>query len=241
MRFLSYNIQYGSGRLRRFAWLGFMARTTRHFPTVQRFVKCVDADVVGLVEVDAGSYRTGGRNQAEALASELGYAAVFRNKYAEGSVIGKHLPVLKQQVNAVLSRPPVVAKRFHELAHGFKRLVIEVETPEVTVFVAHLALGGRARRRQLDDLHDIIVARKKPCILSGDFNFLRGVWESRLFLKASGLASANTRGRATFPSWAPLRELDFVCHSEELKLDRFRMPNVCLSDHLPLVCDFSLR
>ena len=241
MRFVSYNIQYGSGRLQRFSWLGLMARTTHHFPTVQRFLKCVDADVVGLVEVDAGSYRTGHKNQAETLAAALGYGAVFRNKYAERNVIGKHLPVLRKQVNAVLSRPPIIAQRFHELTHGFKRLVIEVETPDVTIFVAHLALGGGTRRRQLDDLHDIITARKKPCVLAGDFNFLSGVWESRLFLKASGLVSANTGGRATFPSWSPLRELDLVCYSEELKLDRFRMPNVRLSDHLPLVCDFSFR
>ena len=240
MKFLFYNIQYGSGRLQRFAWLGFMAKTTRHFPTVQRFLKCVDADVMGLVEVDAGSYRTGRRNQAETLAAELGYAAVFRNKYAEGGVIGKRLPVLKKQVNAVLTRRPIVSTKFHELTHGFKRLVIEVETPEVTVFVAHLALGGHARRRQLCDLHDIIIARKKPCILAGDFNFLSGVWESRLFLKASGLVSANTRGRATFPSWAPLRELDLVCFSEEITMERFRMPKVRLSDHLPLVFDFSV-
>lgn len=239
MRFLSYNIQYATGALKRLGWLGFMAKSTRHFPTIQRFLKCVDADFVGLVEVDAGSYRSGKKNQAEVLAQQLGYKAVFRNKYAEDG-IGGYLPILKKQVNAVLSRPPVLRQTFHELTYGFKRLVIEVETPEVTLFVAHLALGPRARRRQLFDLHDILMARKKPCILAGDFNFLSGVWESRLFLKASGLISANTIGQATFPSWAPLRELDFVCYSEGLRLTRFRTPQICLSDHLPVVCDFEL-
>jgi endonuclease/exonuclease/phosphatase family metal-dependent hydrolase len=241
MRFLCYNIQYGSGWLQQMAWLGFMAKTTRHFPTVQRFLKCVDADVVGLVEVDGGSYRSGRQNQAEMLARELGYAAVYRGKYAETGIMGRHLPVLNKQINAVLSRPPVLRKVFHELAHGFKRLVIEVETEELTIFVTHLALGGYARRRQLYDLHDIVMARKKPCILAGDFNFLKGPWESKLFLKASGLASANEHGRASFPSWAPLRELDYVCYSDELRLERFRMPNIRLSDHLPMVCDFALK
>jgi endonuclease/exonuclease/phosphatase family metal-dependent hydrolase len=151
------------------------------------------------------------------------------------------LPVLNKQFNAVLSRPPVLHKVFHELAHGFKRLVIEVETEELTIFVAHLALGGRARRRQLYDLHDIVMARKKPCILAGDFNLLKGPWEAKLFLKASGLASANEQGRASFPSWAPLRELDYVCYSDELRLERFRMPNIRLSDHLPMVCDFAFK
>ena len=240
MRFLCYNIQYGYGWLQRMGWLGFMARSTRHFPTVQRFLKCVDADLVGLVEVDSGSYRSGRQNQAEILARQLGYAAVYRSKYAEAG-FGRHLPVLNKQVNAILSRPPILRKTFHELTHGFKRLVIEVETEEVTVFVAHLSLGNLARRHQLHDLHDIVMARKKPCILAGDFNFLKGPWESKLFLKASGLTSANERGCASFPSWAPLRELDYVCYSDELKLDRFRMPKVRLSDHLPIVCDFTLH
>ncbi len=239
MRFLCYNIQYGYGWLQRMGWLGFMARSTRHFPTVQRFLKCVDADLVGLVEVDSGSYRSGSQNQAEILARELGYAAAYRSKYAETG-LGRHLPVLNKQVNAILSRPPILHKKFHELNYGFKRLVIEVETEEVTVFVAHLSLGTRARRRQLLDLHDLVMARNKPCILAGDFNFLSGPWESKLFLKASGLTSVNTEGWASFPSWAPLRELDYVCYSQELKLERFRMPNVRLSDHLPLVCDFTL-
>jgi endonuclease/exonuclease/phosphatase family metal-dependent hydrolase len=240
MRFLCYNIQYGSGWFQQMGWLGFMAKTTHHFPTVQRFLKCVDADVVGLVEVDAGSYRSGRQNQAEVLARQLGYAAVYRSKYAESSV-GQVVPVLNKQVNAVLCRPPVTRKTFHELSQGFKRLVIEVETEDLTIFVAHLALGNDARGRQLHDLHDIVMARKKPCILAGDFNFLKGHWESKLFLKATGLTSANEQGRASFPSWSPLRELDFVCYSNELKLERFRMPNVRLSDHLPLVCDFTFK
>lgn len=240
MKFLFHNIQYGTGWLQKLAWAAFWAKSTRHFPTLQRFYRVADADVIGLVEVDAGSYRSGRKNQAEEIAAELGYASAFRNKYSCES-LGSRLPVFKTQVNAVLSRLPIVATRFHELSRGQKRLVVEVDTPEVTVFVTHLSLGPKARRRQLYDLHDIVTARSKPCILAGDFNFLSGPWEAQLFLKASGLTSANAAGRGTFPSWAPLRELDFVCYSEELRLTRFRIPPVKLSDHLPLLCDFEIR
>ena len=57
---------------------------------------------------------------------------------------------------------------------------------------------------------------------------------------ALNLESANRPPLPTFPSWRPRRELDFVCHSPELRLQRRRLPRVRLSDHLPLVCDFTL-
>lgn len=239
MRVVCHNIQYGTGYLRRLAWLGFWAGSRRHYPTLERFYRLADADVLVLCEVDNGSYRTGHRSQARALGRALRMHVACRSKYGRRPLL-RRLPVLKTQANAILTRERPVAIRYHELGHGFKRLLIEVETPTLQIFAAHLSLGTRARRRQLCDLYDIISARRKPCILAGDFNFLSGPWEARLLLKALNLESANRPPRPTFPSWRPRRELDFICHSPELHLQRRRLPNVRLSDHLPLVCDFTL-
>lgn len=239
MRFLLYNIKYGTNNLGRWSWVSFMSFSSRHFMNLKRFVTAVDADVIGLVEVDAGSYRSHGRNQARAL-SELGYTMAVRSKYRLGTW-ARSMPVLRSQSNALLTRLPVVATRYHDFSVGMKRLVIEVELKDVSLFLVHLALVGQVRHQQLAELAQLVRASKKPCIVAGDFNFLSGVWEASLFMEATGLRSANVQGRPTFPSWAPTKVLDFVFHDEKILLKRLRIPSIIVSDHLPIVCDFEIQ
>jgi endonuclease/exonuclease/phosphatase family metal-dependent hydrolase len=212
-------------------------RTTAHFPNIARFVRHMAPDIIGLVEVDAGSYRSHRKNQAEELARELNYTHCHRIKYP-GDGLGRRMPVLNKQANAVLTREPILRVAFHDFETGFKSLAIEVELESVTLFLVHLALGMRARQRQLSDLHDLIQNCAKPRLVAGDFNTLSGIWELRMFLRATGLKSANARHAPTFPSWAPCRELDFICHDPSIIPVRFKIPRVRLSDHLPLMFDF---
>ena len=237
MRLLLHNIQYGTGRLRRYAWLETLLRTTAHFPNIARFVRHMDPDIIGLVEVDSGSYRSHRKNQAEELANELDFYHCHRIKYPDAG-LGRHVPVLNKQANAVLAREPILRTAFHDFETGFKSLAIEVELESVTLFLVHLALGMRARQRQLSDLHDLIAGCAKPRLVAGDFNTLSGVWEMHMFLRATGLKSANARHSPTFPSWAPCRELDFICYDPSITPVRFKIPRVRLSDHLPLMFDF---
>ena len=239
MRLLLHNIQYGTGRLLRFSWLETLWRTRAHFPSITRFIRHMDPDIIGLVEVDAGSYRSHKKNQAEELARELHYEHQSRIKYPLDG-LGRQIPILNKQANAVLARDPILNTSFHDFANGFKSLAIEVELPSVTIFLVHLALGIRARHRQLLELHDLISACAKPCIVAGDFNTLSGVWETHMFMRATGLISANIHHKPTYPSWAPCRELDFICYMPTIKPLRFKIPRVGLSDHLPLMFDFEL-
>ncbi|MEI6211411.1 MAG: endonuclease/exonuclease/phosphatase family protein [bacterium] len=242
MRFLLYNIRYGTGRRTRWAWLHCFTPTGGHLSEIAQFVREVDPDVVGLVEVDSGSYRSGRKNQAQLLAGALGHYHSCRMKYRKvgGLGVGRRLPVLNKQANAFLTRDAIQRETFHEFTGGFKRLVIELELESVRLFLVHLALGFRVRHGQLAELHELIGNSDKPCIVAGDFNSFLGPRELRLFLKAAGLVSANADHLPTYPSWRPRRELDFICYSPKLVLRRFAVPPVTLSDHLPLVCDFDL-
>jgi endonuclease/exonuclease/phosphatase family metal-dependent hydrolase len=240
MRLLLHNIQYGTGRLKRFSWLATLHPTRRHLKNIERFVRAVRPDIVGLVEVDSGSYRNRRANQAEMLAYELNYHHTHRIKYPETS-IGRRIPVLNKQCNAVLARERILKERFHDFHSGFKSLVIEVELPALAVFVVHLSLGLRARHRQLEELHHLLEKCDKPKLLAGDFNALSGRWEMSMFLKATGMHSANLHHTPTFPSWRPYRELDFICHDDRIIPRRFRIPEVRISDHRPLIFDFDIR
>jgi endonuclease/exonuclease/phosphatase family metal-dependent hydrolase len=150
------------------------------------------------------------------------------------------LPILRKQGNAFLAAPRVHGERFHYFDKGIKRLIIELELEECAIFLVHLSLKFRHRHTQLQHLHDLVMASRKPVIVAGDFNTFWGEHEIYLFMKACRLRSANTDGLPSYPSRSPRKELDFVLYGEGVRVTRFAIPAVRFSDHLPLVCDFEI-
>jgi len=203
------------------------------------FIGSVNPDVIGLVEVDSGSFRSKKNNQAEAIAWELQHDHVYRSKYPTKSVAQK-LPLLKKQGNAILTNQEIISQKFHYFRVGVKRLVIELELTDFSVFLVHLSIKFRHRQYQLQDLHDMVADVKKPIIVAGDFNVMWGNRELQLFLAATGLKNANLNGEPSHPSRAPRRQLDYIFHSPEIKITDFQIPQVKFSDHTPLVCEFDI-
>lgn len=240
MRFLLYNIRYGTGGIPgHMPGLRYLRKTHRNLTDIIGFIRPFEPDIVGLVEVDAGSYRSNARNQAQTIAEALGHYHTYRCKYAVGGVFAR-IPLLRKQGNAFLTRDSITQERFHYFESGMKRLVIELELPEVNLFLVHLALTFRTRHGQLSELYSLVKDSTKPCIVAGDFNALWGEREINLFLAATGLLNPNAERRPSFPSWAPRRHLDFILHSPSITCTLFQMPSATLSDHLPLICDFDL-
>jgi endonuclease/exonuclease/phosphatase family metal-dependent hydrolase len=244
MRLLLYNIRYGAGVGHRFhlplPYMGYFKPTNGHFKQIVEFIQSVNPDILGLVEVDFGSFRVANQNQADHIAAILNHSAVYQSKYPVSSMAQK-LPILSKQGNAVLTNQDVVRSRFHYLRHGVKRLVIEVELQDLSIFLVHLSLKFRHRQYQLHDLHELIADRDKPVIVAGDFNSLWGDDELQLFLAATGLKSANVDGLFSYPSRFPRFQLDYVFHSPQIVPTRFEVPRVVLSDHAPLILEFDVR
>lgn len=236
MRFMLYNIRYGAGS---FGPWNLLDASPSHLERIGSFIAGWAPDVLGLVEVDAGSLRARGRHQAQVIAAQLGHGVSFGCKYPAGS-LSRAVPILAHQGNALTSRQPAETHRHHYLEHGVKQLVIEMETPELRVFLVHLALAYPTRQRQLARLSELLTAGGKPAIVAGDFNTLRGPGELDAFREAHGLLDANREALPSYPSWRPTRHLDFILHAPELRLSGFRRPEVGYSDHLPLVADFEL-
>jgi len=215
----------------------FMGSSTKNLVRITTFLRELEPDLVGLIEVDQGSYRSGGKNQVELLAESLGHYHSHSIKYGESS-LWRHVPVVKNQGNAFLARNRIRNETFHFFEHGMKRLVIELELEHVVVYLVHLALGARARHHQLSALYQLVKMAQKPCVVAGDFNARWGEREIDLFLAASGLQNANVASLPTYPSRKPHRHLDFVLYSQGIKVRNFQVPQVPFSDHLPLVVDF---
>ena len=220
--------------------MGYVMGNRSNLDRITGFIKSQDPDIVGLVEVDTGSIRSQRINQAEAIGRELGHYSVYECKYGEDS-LNQFLPIVRKQGNAFLAAPRVHGERFHYFDKGIKRLTIELELEECSIFLVHLSLKYRHRQEQLHSLHDLVVASSKPVLIAGDFNTFWGGHEIYLFMKASGLKSANSHGLPSYPSASPRKELDFVLYGEGVDIENFFIPAVPYSDHLPLVCDFSVN
>ena len=218
---------------------GYVLGNQSVLPEITRFIKSVDPDVVGLIEVDTGSIRSRKVNQAEKIAADLGMNTSYETKYGEKS-LNQMLPIVRKQGNAFMAAPRVHGERFHYFDTGIKRLIIELEMDDFAIFLVHLSLKYRHRHLQLRRLYDLIQETSKPVVVAGDFNTFWGEHEIYLFMKAAGLTSANVKSRPTYPSRAPRKELDFVLYQDGINVTGFEVPDVRLSDHLPLVCDFEL-
>ena len=236
MRFLLYNIRYATGP----SMHNYVRSSHRNLARIASFMRQLEPDLVGLVEVDHGSYRSGGRNQAEILAKELGHYHSHSIKYEQNS-FWRRVPVLKTQGNAFLTRDRIRNETFHYFKRGVKRLVIELELEHVVVYLVHLAVGARTRHQQLGALYDLIKKTNRPCLVAGDFNMLWGESEIDMFLAATGLRNANIEGLPTYPSRNPHRHLDFILYSKGIQVQDFQVPRVAFSDHLPVILEFDVK
>lgn len=244
MRMLLYNIRYGTGHRNGyhlpFPFTGFFKRTTVNLQRIIAFIRAVDPDIIGLIEVDSGSYRCGNTCQAASIAAELGYNYVVETKYRNNS-LALRIPVLNQQSNALLTKGKINDHQFHYFREGVKRLIIATELADAVVYLVHLSLKYRHRQHQLTYLHNLIKGTSKEVIVAGDFNTFFGIKELQLFLAATGLKSANLYDAPSHPSHSPHRQIDFILHSNGIRMDNFYIPDIRLSDHSPLVCDFSFQ
>jgi endonuclease/exonuclease/phosphatase family metal-dependent hydrolase len=241
MRLLLYNIRYATGTGPSFhlpvPGAGYLRSNPRVLEGITRFIKSIDPDVVGLIEVDTGSIRTGLVNQAEVIAESLGHYSTYQCKYGAAS-INSLMPIVRKQANAFLAAPRVEGERFHYFDTGIKRLIIELELDELCIFLVHLSVKFRHRHAQLRRLFELVKQTDKPVIVAGDFNTFWGEHEMALFMEATGLRSANRDRLPSYPARKPRMELDFILYSRGIEIDRFSVPNVTFSDHRPLLCDF---
>ena len=243
MRLLLYNIRYavggGASMHMPLPGAGYLLGNQTVLPELTTFIKSVDPDIVGLIEIDTGSIRSRKVNQAEKIASDLGMNTSYETKYGTKS-LNKILPIIRKQGNAFMAAQRVHGEKFHYFDTGIKRLIIELEMREFAVFLVHLSLKYRHRHLQLRHLYDLIEETRKPVIVAGDFNTFWGENEIYLFKRAAGLKSANKDCIPTYPSRSPRKELDFILYQDGINVTNFEVPQVRYSDHLPLVCDFEI-
>jgi endonuclease/exonuclease/phosphatase family metal-dependent hydrolase len=240
LRLLSYNIQAGADT-RRYSeyltagWKQLLPHRDQllNLDRIARLIR--NYDLVGLQEVDSGSLRSGFIDQTEYLADRAGYPYWFRQ-------VNRKLGKFAQHSNGVLSR--VMPKKIleHKLPGlpGRGAMLIEFQTSDkpLGICIVHLALGQRARLRQLDFVTEL-VADYSHLVLMGDFNCDCRSKEFELLTSKIDLHDPQS-DMMTFPSWRPNRKLDHILVSPSLKLAGSKVLNYAHSDHLPISVEVEL-
>ena len=215
-------------------------------------IAAYEPDVVALQELDVRRARTGGIDQAHAIAQALGMQMHFHAS----------LRVMEEEYgNAILTHRPSELIKAGPLPGGTGRLApeprgalwasINLGGTDVQVITTHLGLRRYERLAQVDCLlgpqwlsHK---ACREPVILLGDFNASprsRAYQRLASRLRDAQMAVPHRRAIPTFPARLPMLRIDhaFVSRSVHVvRVESIRSPIARVaSDHLPLMVEFQV-
>jgi len=249
-RLILYNLQYllgGSGK--KWEYLLFWKRFFHPRKIEEEIVKNLlkhNPDILALVEVDTRSF-----NESE------DYLAYFKKKLGMNYSVEKRkyhfrgffkilnlIPWFRNNSNSVLSKWKMYDVKFFYFKHGIKRAIIKtsINTPrKIHLFLVHLSLGKNTRKKQLGELAQIVKEVKGSVIVAGDFNTFEGEREIQNFLKETGLKHKYKSAKRvfTYPSFYPRRRFDYILTSPKIKIKKYKILKLELSDHLPVLVDFN--
>ncbi|GAA1136314.1 hypothetical protein GCM10009630_39130 [Kribbella jejuensis] len=252
----SYNIHAGAGEDNVFD----LDRTARA-------LKALDADVIGLQEVDVHwDKRSNWLDTIAELATRLGMYPAFAPIYdLDPPAAGQPR---RQYGVGVLSRFPLVNVENHSItrlstqdpnpvpapAPGFLEVEIEVRGRRVHVYCTHLDYRADPTVRRMQVADTLAILAQDPSaelqILVGDFNAeprapeLAPLW-TRL-TDSWTAAAATTGGPFTYPAVAASKRIDFVTVGAGLHVRKAQVPAEvplaeAASDHRPMIADLSFR
>ena len=206
---------------------------------ISRVIRELDAQVIGLQEVNSKS--GGGREEAQMdyLAQATGLKAV------PGPTIRRED---SHYGNVLLTRYPVAETRLVDLSvpgrepRGAIDARLDIQGRGVRIIVTHLGLTASERRNQVERLKHILREKtEQPVILLGDTNEWFPL--SRAIRTLHGCLG-KVPAKPTFPAWFPLLPLDRIWVRPRGALEAVRVYKSPLakvaSDHLPLKISVAL-
>ncbi|HEX7340541.1 MAG TPA: endonuclease/exonuclease/phosphatase family protein [Rhodanobacteraceae bacterium] len=193
-------------------------------------------DVIGLQEADAGSLRSGFRNQTRYLAeaADMPYWSFQPNRPMGGLAHTANGLLSRMQPNQVLDYP--LPGRIP--GRGVMLACFDHHGDTLAVAIAHLSLGAQGRMRQLDFIGELL-SDYPHAVLMGDLNTGADSPEMQRLFRRTRLTPPR-QPMPTFPSWRPQRALDHILVSDGLRIERVWTLHTGGSDHLPLAAAIRL-
>ncbi|MFO7594169.1 MAG: endonuclease/exonuclease/phosphatase family protein [Pseudomonadota bacterium] len=241
IRLLSYNVQVGINSIHPRHYLTkswkHIFPASRRFETLDKIARVLrEYDVVGLQEIDSGSHRTNYVDLTEYLANKADYPFWYHQ-------LNRNLGRWAQHGSGLLSRirpSEITEHKLPGMIPGRGALLVRyghADNP-LAVIMLHLALGTRARLRQLSYVAELL--QDYPhAIVMGDMNCSPDSIEMRRLFRISGLCEP-IQELHTFPSWKPERHIDHILVSSGIEVVDCKVLNHAYSDHLPIAMEVKL-
>lgn len=202
-------------------------------------IKSLDADVIGIQEVNSSNLGDGERDQLEYLSNMSGLESIMGPTIHKGRA---------QYGNAILTNLKVAAVRRIDLSvrdrepRGALDVDLQIDGRTVRIIVTHLGLSTVERKWQFRKLRRLLdIDGNDVQIVMGDFNewypFSRPIaWLNRHF--------GRSPAKLTFPSTFPLFPLDRIWVKPSETMLRMKVHATPLSriasDHLPIIATLAL-
>ncbi|HLK99458.1 MAG TPA: endonuclease/exonuclease/phosphatase family protein [Myxococcaceae bacterium] len=232
LRVMTFNIQSG----------------VRGLEGVAEVIRQARPDIVALQEVDLGSRRASGLDQAAVLAQRTGltHHAHFRTTDLYGGAYG--IALLSRFPVEALAQYPLPVPRGAEprtVAHA----VLHVAGREVSVYLTHLIrrpFNADSRLRQSVLIAGLLARDSRPKLLMGDLNDDPGSRPVRLLRRdLTDVFAATGQGPdGTYPlplPFSPALRIDYVLACDAFVPLRSRVLRVAASDHYPVIADVRLK
>lgn len=236
LRLLSYNVQVGIPSRKYHHYVTNSWKHVLPFPErrsnldqIAEFIS--DFDIIGLLELDAGSIRSEFLHQPQYIARKAGLDHCYSRVNRDLGVLGQHSLALLSRYPAQLVREHVLPSRIP--GRGALEVHFDCGSGEPFVVVlAHLSLMPGARHRQLSYISRIIDGYNHVAVM-GDFNATMESPEMSHFIANTALAQPETSSN-TFPSWKPRLAYDHILVTPEIKSGDSEVYDLSHSDHLPV-------
>lgn len=191
-------------------------------------VQQLNADVVGLQEVDQGMLRTRRSDMAALAAKQAGMAHHF-GKAARRLDLGKSGIAMLSRGSMAATTVRLPQSRWWNERRIAIQATVRIGDVGWTVVNTHLSLDGRESEMQLRFLVERLSGLDGPCVLMGDFNRFPDDVTSLL---SAGWAVAPSDN--TYPSWQPEKRIDYICvrNATVLSTD---VRSTAISDHCALL------
>jgi endonuclease/exonuclease/phosphatase family metal-dependent hydrolase len=215
---------------------------------IAEVIAACQPDMVALQELDVGRLRTGGIDQAHAIAHLLGMSVHFHpalqvEEELYGDAILTALPM-----RLVKAGPLPGSVGFEP--RGALWAAVKANGTEIQIINTHLGLPAYERMAQAKTLLGQNwlgnPGCRDPVILLGDFNARRRSVVYRMFtarLRDAQLV-LHKQARQTFPARMPMLRIDHIFCGRTVEVLGVEVPRSQLvrtaSDHLPLVMDFGI-
>jgi endonuclease/exonuclease/phosphatase family metal-dependent hydrolase len=232
IKFMSYNTQH---------CLNFITREI-DFDIIADTIKKCEADIIGLQEIRDEGQDADYQSQAKIIAEKLGYhyyyfaeAIRFKGVNPYGNAIISRYPIISAET-IMIPDPEIKKYDGYYETRCLLKATIDVGNG-LNVLVSHFGLNPDEQENAVETVISNI--SEKSCVLMGDFNMDPDdplIDKIREKLRDTGMGL----DEKTFPSDAPMRRIDYIFVSPNIKVLRTETPSLVVSDHLPYVVEIEL-